>query len=296
MEKKPYGPFPYIPITQRPKLTWPDGAHVALWVIPNIEAFPLNYGMPGDQNERPEPNPKNPHVRQWAQRDYGNRVGVWRIMEVLSKYGIRATPSLNSNVCDIHPQIIEAGMKLGWEFMGHCQTNCLRLTEVPPEQEKQVIHDTLARIEQAAGKKPVGWLGAGLQETWNTLDYLVEEGCIYVADWINDDQPYLMNINGKRLVSLPYSFETNDTPAFLSQKYTAGEFQQMICRQFDTLYREGAESGRVMAIALHPYITGVPHRITALDAGLDYICQHEKVWKATGQEIVRYYLDFCEAF
>lgn len=297
MERKPYGPFPYTPISQRPKLTWPSGACVALWVIVNIEVFPLDYGMPGDQNERPDPNARNPDVRQWARRDYGNRVGVWRIMDVLSKHRVRGTVALNSNVCDLHPQIIEAATKLGWELMGHCQNNSQRLTEVAPERERQVIHDTLARIQQAAGKKPVGWLGAGLQETWDTLDYLAEEDCLYVADWgLNDEQPYLMNINGKRLVALPYSWEINDSPAFANQKYTPGEFEQMIRRQFDVLYREGKDSGRVMAIALHPYLIGVPHRISALDFALDYICQHEGVWKATGEEIVRYYLDSCETF
>ena len=296
MEKTPYGPFPFIPITQRPKLTWPDGARVALWVIVNIEIFPLDSPLPGDQNERPDPNKQHPDVRQWARRDYGNRVGIWRLMDVLSKHGIRGTVALNSRVCDIHPQIIESANKLGWEFIGHCQTNSQRLTEVPPEQEKQVIHDTLEQIENASGKKPVGWLGAGLQETWNTLDYLIQEGCLYVADWgLNDDQPYMMTVNDKQIVSLPYSLEINDSPAFAYQKYTPGEFEQMIRRQFDVLYREGENSGRTMAIALHPYLIGLPHRIHALDSGLEYICQHKGVWKATGEEIVRYYSESSDA-
>jgi len=109
---------------------------------------------------------------------------------------------------------MEEGMKLRWEFMGHNESNTRRLNTIPPEEERRVIHDSLARIEKATGKKPVGWLGAGLQETWNTLDYLVEEGCKYVADWVNDDQPYRMDVGGKTLVSLPYSYEINDKPAF----------------------------------------------------------------------------------
>ncbi len=290
MKKDVYGPFPYTPITQRPKLTWPGGARVALWVIPNIEFFALDQGVPGDENERPEPHPEHPDVRRWSQRDYGNRVGIWRIMEVLAKHGIRATAALNSQICDVHPQIVEAGVDLGWEFMGHCQTNSRRLTEVTAADERQVIGDTLARIERASGTRPVGWLGAGLQETWTSLDHLIEEGCRYVADWINDDQPYPMDVGGRRIVSIPYTFETNDTPTFLFYKYSADEFERMICRQFDTLYREGAESGRVMAICLHPYIIGVPHRIAALDAALAYIGSHDGVWKATGSEIVDHYL------
>ena len=130
MKKDVYGPFPYTPITQRPKLTWPGGARLALWVIPNIEFFALDQGVPGDENERPEPHPEHPDVRRWSQPDYGNRVGILRIMEVLAKHGIRATAALNSQICDVHPQIVDARVDLGWEFMGHCQTNSQRLTDV----------------------------------------------------------------------------------------------------------------------------------------------------------------------
>ena len=291
MNPSRYGPFPYVPITQRPKLTWPNGARVALWVIPNIEFFGLDDPMPGDSLERlPRGVAKIPDVSHWALREYGNRVAIWRIMDVLSRYGVRATVALNSEICDYQPQIIEAGMKLGWEFMGHCQENMVRLNEVPAEREKQVIHDTLARIAKATGKKPVGWLGAGLAETWNTLDYLIEENCMYVSEWVCDDQPFLMDVNGKRLASIPYTYEANDSPFFYRHKGETVDFENLMKRQFDVLYREGAESGRVMAIALHPYVIGVPHRIGALDSALKYICSHDGVWLATGEEIVRHYL------
>ena len=130
-----------------------------------------------------------------------------------------------------------------------------------------------------------------MQETWATLDLLAENGIEYVCDWVNDDQPYVMSLEGgRRIVSVPYSHDINDKPAFERMNMTAPEFQDMICRQFDTLYREGADSGRVMAIALHPYITGVPHRIGALDAALAYICRHDGVWRTTGSEICRHFL------
>lgn len=281
------GPFPYVPIGERPRIVWPNNARVAFWIIPNIEFFPLDEGVPPASAKG---SGKVPDIPVFALRDYGARVGVWRIMEVLSRLGIRATVALNSDVCDAYPQIIDAGLKLGWEFMGHNERNTRRLNELPPEEEPRVVRATLTRIEKATGKRPVGWLGSGLQETWNTLDYLAEEGCRYVADWVNDDQPYLMNVNGKRLVSMPYSYEINDKPAFEEHHLTAEEFDAMIRRQFDVLYREGASSGRIMAIALHPYITGMPHRIEALRSALEYICAHEGVWLATGEEIVDHYL------
>jgi len=291
MTPRRYGPLAYVPITRRPKLTWPDGARVALWVNPNIEFFGLDDVMPGNLNERvPREHAKIPNVRNWAVRDYGNRVGIWRIMEVLTRYGIRASAALNSEVCDRHPEIIEEAGRLGWELIGHNQTNALRLTEMDEVAERDAVLATIDRIEAACGKRPVGWLGAGLAETWNTLDYLAEAGIRYVCDWVNDDQPYLFEIGNPPLVSLPYSVQTNDVPAYFEMKVSVPEFEAMLRRQFDTLYREGETIPRVMAIAVHPFVTGQPHRIGALDAALEYICSHAGVWRATGWEIVQHFL------
>ena len=283
MEPRKYGPFPYIPVNRRPKITWPGGARVAVWVSPNFEAFALDEKMPVGKG-------KIPDVMYWSLRDYGARVGVFRVMDVLSQRGIRASVMLNANVCDAYPEMIEDALKLDWEFLGHNETNTRPLNDIPPEDEKRVIHDSLARIEKATGKKPRGWLGSGVQETWNTLDYLADEGLDYVCDWVNDDQPYMIDAAGSPMVSLPYSMEINDRPAFDRYYRSSDEFELMIRRQFDVLYREGVESGRVMSISVHPFIIGVPHRIWALESGLDYIAGHDNVWFATGEEIVDHYL------
>jgi allantoinase len=287
MKPAPYGPFPYSPIIRRPKLSWPNGAQLALWVIPNIEFFSLTEKVPAGAGGSGAPVPDVP---AWSARDYGNRVGVFRLMQVLDRYGIRATVALNSELCGHHPEIIEEGRKRRWEWMGHCESNTRRLNEAGAGEEAGIIQRALATIEKATGTRPKGWLGSGLQETWNTVDLLAAAGCDYVSDWTNDDQPYMMTLEGgKRLVAMPYSHEINDKPAFEKFHRTADEFKDMICRQFDVLYREGAESGRVMAIALHPYLTGVPHRIDAFDAALAHICRHERVWKATGAEIAHHF-------
>ena len=285
MKPRDYGPFEYSPIIRRPRLAWPNGARIALWVIPNIEFFSLQerpggYGGGG----------KIPDVVMWSDRDYGNRIGIWRMMEVLDRYGIRGSVALNANLCDAHPIIIEEGNKRNWEWMGHNESNTRRLNEAPPGEEANIIRRTFETIQRASGKPVKGWLSSGLQQTWDTLDLLAAEGCEYVGDWVNDDQPYGMKLaGGRRIVAMPYSQEINDKPAFERQHRTAEEFKDMICRQFDVLYREGADSGRVMAIAIHPYLTGVPHRIDAFDAALAHICQHQGVWKATGAEIARHY-------
>jgi allantoinase len=287
MKPSRYGPFPYSPIIDRPVLRWPNHAQLALWVIPNIEFFALNEKVPPASGGTSAPVPDVP---TWSSRDYGNRVGVFRLMEVLDRHGIRATVALNSELCNEHPQIIEEGNKRQWEWMGHCESNTRRLNEAPPGDEPRIIKNALATIERVTGQRPRGWLGSGLQETWDTLDLLAAERCDYVCDWTNDDQPYIMALDGGRaLVSVPYSHEINDKPAFERFHRTADEFREMICRHFDVLYREGTKSGRVMAIALHPYLTGVPHRIGAFEAALEYISKHDRVWKTTGAEIARYF-------
>src|SRR5438067_10428053 len=290
MKPAPYGPFPYSPINRRPRLELPGGARLALWVVTNIEFFALDKPMPGASNERPKATDHTPTVRDWAQRDYGNRVGVFRLMELLTAHGIRSSVALNSSVCDHHPELIDECVKLGWEIMGHNRTNTERLSEVPLTEEGALIRETLERIARAAGKRPVGWLSSGLDETWNTLDHLAAEGCLYVADWVNDDQPYLMNVGGRQLVSVPYSYELNDMASIVRNKYTPGEFERMIRDQFEVLWREGAQSARVMAICLHPFVMGQPHRIGALDRALAHIDKFDGVWKATGEEIARHYL------
>jgi allantoinase len=219
---------------------------------------------------------------------------VFRLIEVLQYHGLRGTVALNSEVCDAYPAIIDEAVRLRWEFMGHNQSNTRRLNEIEPENEHAVVTGTCERIAEATGRRPAGWLSSGLQETWNTLDHLVDAGCIYVSDWVNDDQPYLMDVGGKRLVSMPYSAEINDKPAFETLHVTPDEFAGMIRRQFDVLYRESVQSSRVMAIALHPYIIGVPHRIDALDLALRHICRYDDVWLATGEEIARHYLTTIE--
>ena len=228
-----------------------------------------------------------PSVRAWAQRDYGNRVGIWRIMEVLQKHGVSASPTMNSDICDHHPQIVRACVELGWEILGHNETNSRWLNQMEPDEERESIARALGKIEALSGRRPKGWLGAGLAETWNTLDHLLDEGIEYVADWVSDDQPFFMDVGGRKLVSIPYSYEINDSPFLQTRNHTIDEFVTAIKRQFDTLYAEGARSGRVMAICLHPYLIGVPHRIKGLDDAVSYIAAHDGVWFATGSEIVQ---------
>lgn len=286
MRELEHGRFAYSPIVDRPPLRWPNGAYVAVWVIPNIEHFRFEGAFPGS----PDPGAL-PDVPSYAVRDYGNRVGVWRMMEVLDRHGIRATVALNAEVCEYEPQIIRAGNERNWEWMGHGLSNSIRIPRLGESEERELIQETVRRIEDSTGTHPSGWLGPGLGETKRTPDLLKEAGLEYVADWVNDDQPYGMRTSGGTLYSIPYSMELNDKRIFEARGAPGEEMRRIIQDQFDTLYREGEQSARVMAIALHPYLTGTPHRIKYLDQALAYVSQHEHVWLATGREIVAAYRD-----
>jgi peptidoglycan/xylan/chitin deacetylase (PgdA/CDA1 family) len=278
MKSRKTGPYPYSPIIRRPKVRWPNGARVALWVIPNIEYFALDEKITTD---------KVPDVPGFAVRDYGNRIGIFRIMETLDRHGVRGTVALNSDLIQHHPEIIEEGNKRGWEWMGHNESNTRYLNDMTDAEAAATVRRTVETIARGTGKAPRGWLSSGLHETWGTLDQLADNGIEYCANWVNDDQPVAMTLDdGRRIYAIPYSTEINDKPAFERRNVTADEFGNMIRRQFDTLWREGETQARVMAICLHPYLIGMPHRIGALDAALAHIVAHDGVWRATGSEII----------
>lgn len=265
--------FPYRAIIDHPPVKWPDGARIAVWVIPNIEHFHLD-----------QPGPM-PDVRNYSRRDYGNRVGIWRLMETLAKHDVKGTVALNGEVGEHYPRIMEEAVKLDWELMGHGLTNSRLLTEMEVAEERETIQ-SVKKIIEGYGKTMAGWLGPGLCETWQTLEFLKAAGCSYVADWVNDDLPYAMD-NG--LYSIPYSIELNDMPLFNMPSISNEEFLKRICDAFDVLYEEGARGGRVMGLALHPFLIGTPSRIKILDKALAYMRSHDKVWFARGADIIDAY-------
>ena len=200
-----HGRFDYSPLIDRPNLTWPNGARVALWVIPNIEHFLFDRTAARISGGPVAPSPD---VMNYSWRDYGVRVGIWRMMEVMERHGVRGTVALNSDVCSEYPRIIEEGKKLGWEWMGHGITNSIRIGDQSEAEQRELVRDSVTIIGKSVGKKPRGWLSPGLTETVNTLDYLAENGIEYVGNWVNDEQPYPMKVKTGSMISMPYSAET----------------------------------------------------------------------------------------
>jgi len=277
----------YSPIIERPKITWPDNARVAFWVAPNVEHY--EYVPDRDPVRNQWPRMPYPDVREYAYRDYGNRVGFWRMAEVLDAYHIRCCVSLNMAVLEHYPEVAEAMVKRNWDFMSHGIYNTRYLYAYSEEQERAFYQDCIDTLKRHTGKQLKGMLGPAITGTERTPDLMAEAGLIYHTDWMHDDQPVPIKVKSGRLISVPYSIELNDAPVF--RGHYEGDYFARICKaQFDQLYREGAESGRVMCIALHPYLIGQPHRIGYLDEVLAYIMSHTGVWQTTADEIADYYM------
>jgi allantoinase len=284
--KLPRDRFDYSPIARRPPWKLPRGARIAVWTIVNVEEWDIEKAMPRQYLTSPQGVATIPDVPNWAWHDYGMRVGFWRLLEALAKRRIRATTSINANVCEAYRPVAEAMRQAGWEFMGHgVVQGAMHLVT----DQRQAIRDSIKLLQDFTGKPPRGWLGPGLTETWETLDLLAEEGIEYVSDWVNDDQPYEIRTRAGTLVSVPYTLELNDIPMMVIQHHESRAWVDRCRDQFDRLYAEGARNPRVMAIAVHPYIHGVPHRIKYLEAVYDYVRKHKGVWLTTGEEICEWY-------
>jgi peptidoglycan/xylan/chitin deacetylase (PgdA/CDA1 family) len=274
-------------ITERKPFLWPGNKTLAVWIAPNVEVW--NYESPEGQAVSPNTKRIVPDVVNYAWREYGLRVGLWRIADVLDAAGVKATIALNSLVCEHYPQAIAEMKKRGWEFMGHGTTNSESLAGLSLEKERETIRAVLKTIEQSTGGRPRGWLGSGLAETYNTLDILAEEGMIYCGDWNNDDQPYAMRVKSGKLFSIPYCMEINDIPLYIRKGYTGEQYYRSVIDQFETLYADSEKQSRVLGIPLHPMISGQPLRIKYLQRAIAEIKSHERVWFATGSEIIDAY-------
>jgi allantoinase len=274
-------------IFERKPFKWPGNKTLAVWVVPNIEVW--HYDSPAGTGVSPNVRNIVPDVINYAWREYGMRVGLWRVADTLDAAGIKATVALNSAVAEAHPKALQEMKKRGWEFMGHGITNSENLAGLNLEKERDLIQTVLKTIEHATGQRPRGWLGSGLAETYNTLDILAEEGVIYCGDWNNDDQPYPMKVKKGRMFSIPYCMEINDIPLFIRKGYTGEQYFRSVVDQFDTLYADSAKQPRVMGIPLHPMIVGQPLRIKYLQRALAHMKKHDRVWFATGGEIIDAY-------
>ncbi len=286
---KPMSPrerLPYSAIIDRPRLPLPNNGRIAVWTIVNVEEWSIDYPMPRQVLSPPRGEPLVPDLANWAWHEYGMRVGFWRILETIQSIGQRATLATNGSVCKTYPRIIEAALEANWEIMGH---GFLQgpMHKVP--DQRQAIRDTIEAIRSVAGKPPRGWESPGLTETFETPDLLAEEGIEYIADWVVDDQPVEITTTAGPLISVPYTVEVNDIPMMALQQHTSDIFLKRGIDHFDRLYEEGAEHTRIMAISVHPFLHGAPHRIKYLAELYDIILYKPDVCMMTGEEVLDWY-------
>ena len=283
---KPIERSAYSAIVDRPPLRLPADTRLVVWPILNVEVWEIERPMPRQALTAPTGVSLLPDVPNWSWHEYGMRVGFWRLHAALGRLRIRPTLSINAKVCESYPRIAAAARDGGWEFMGHSYV------QVPMhklENERDAIQRTMDVLEKFSGKRPVGWLGPGLTETFDTPDLLAEAGVKYVGDWVYDDEPTEIATRHGPLVTLPYPVELNDIPILSLQHQPSEVFLQRGRDAFDRLYAESADRAKFLSVAFHPYLSGVPHQIKYLEALFEYAARHPGVAFWTGEQILDWY-------
>lgn len=281
---RPHARLAYSPITDRPRLQLPGGARLVVWTIVNVEEWDIDQPMPRTVLTPPAGGSPSPDIPNWAWHEYGNRVGFWRMLEVFDQFKLPAVLAVNGSCLKTYPQIAKAALERQWEFLGHgfIQKNMQKV-----DDEAEAIRLTTDAIKSFTGRAPRGWLGPGLTETWQTPDLLQEAGYDYVCDWVLDDQPvHLKTRNGGQITNIPYTQECNDVAMMLIQHHSAREYFERATDQFDQLYADALDSARVMALVVHPYIMGVPHRLKWFRKIYERLSARKDVLFWTGEQIV----------
>ena len=274
--------IPYWSPETRPRFTWPDGKRIAVWIVPNLEYYeylPERYDFRNQFGRIAHPD-----VMQWGFRDYGNRVGVWRMAETLARYPVKVTASTNLAIFGHCPEIAALVRERQWDVMSHGLYNTRYLSRSTREEEASAHAQDVALCHKHTGLPLSGILGPCVTNSAWTMDLVAEAGMIYHADWVHDDVPAPIKVDKGRLISLPYNYDINDGPA-LEGHYDGDYLVEVCTRQFDRLRSEAVDGGLVYCLPLHTYLIGQPHTIGYLERILDHICRFDDVWFATGAEI-----------
>ena len=276
----------YSAIVDRPPLKLPGGARVVFWTIVNLEVWDIGKPMARQVLPAPTGQPMLPDVPNWSWHEYGMRVGVWRFFDLFQRLKIKPTLSINARVCEDYLRVAQQAKDDGWEFMGHSYEQGPIHKE--PDQAAMIAR-SMGILETFTGKRPVGWLGPGLTETYETPELLAAAGVKYIGDWVYDDEPTVIRTAEGPLVTLPYTIELNDIPMMIIQHHESDYLVKRAIDQFDRLYLEGKDRAKVMALAIHPYISGQPHRIKYLEAIYDYVKRFDGVLFWNGVQILDWY-------
>jgi allantoinase len=279
---KSHGRYPYSAITRRQDYSWPGGRRLAVYLGFNIEHFEFGAGLGAALGPRtPEPD-----VLNYSWRDYGNRVGVWRCLELFDELALPVGVLINTALYDYCPEVVEAFVKRGDELIGHGHTNADRQGDMPEAEERDLLQYCRRRIREHSGVAPAGWLSPWISESFATPDLLAETGYRYTLNWCHDDQPVPMETRAGRLWAIPYPQELNDIPMIVARQMDGRDFADMIVDHFDEMLAQSRRQPLVMGIALHPYIVGQPYRLRHLRRALLHIIAHDGIWFTTPGQIL----------
>jgi peptidoglycan/xylan/chitin deacetylase (PgdA/CDA1 family) len=281
-------PYRYSPLPRRPKVEWPNGARLAFYVALNLEHY--ERGKPAialfQGTTSFEPDPLN---EGW--RDYGPRVGVWRLVDAFDRLKMPVTASINSDVCGEYPEIVAAGVERRWAWVAHGKNNTTLQVGMNEQTEREYLREVVETIEQATGARPKGWLSPVLTETPNTPRLLAELGLTYLLDWSHDEQPAPFDAGGSAMITLPYASELNDIPAFVIHHHTGPQFGEAIVDAVDVMLASAERTGLVLGIGVHPFLVAQPHRIGHFERALEHVVGQEGVWATTADAIADAYLE-----
>lgn len=283
---KHHGRYNYSAIAHRLQFEWPNNKRLAVYIGLNLEHFAFGEGLGAELC----PGGPHPDVLNFAWRDYGNRVGIWRLIDLFDELSLPVSVLVNSSIYHYCPEVMDAFRKRGSEIVGHGRTNSERQGHLSEAEERNLIREATDTIVQAEGKRPTGWLGPWISQSALTPDLLVEAGYDYLLDWCMDDQPvWFATRNGKRILSVPYPQELNDIPSIAGRKDSADQFANMIIDNFEEMLLQSKKQSLVMGIALHPYLVGQPYRLRHLRRALQAIvARRNDIWITTAGDIARY--------
>jgi peptidoglycan/xylan/chitin deacetylase (PgdA/CDA1 family) len=277
-----HGRYDYRPIEGRLDYSWPEGKRLAVYLGLNLEHFSFGEGLGAEL----APGGPQPDVLNFAWRDYGNRVGAWRMKRMFDELGLPASVLVNASLYDYCPELVAAFVARGDEIVGHGVTNSERQGVLDEAAEAALIRRSAEAIERHSGQRPQGWLGPWISESHATPDLLEEAGFGYLLDWCCDDQPIWMRTRRGRILAVPYPQELNDIPAIAFRRTPADEFADMIVDNLEEMREQAEGEPLVMGIALHPYIVGQPYRLRHLRRALRHIAElRDEVWVTTAGAI-----------
>jgi len=283
-----HGRYDYSPIIERPVYDWPNGTRLAVYLALNLEHFAFGEGL----GAQLAPGGGEPDVLNYAWRDYGNRVGVWRLLRLFDDLRLPVAVLVNSEIYEYCPQVVAAFRQRGDEIVAHGRTNAEQQGTLSREEEGQLIKHVTDIIARHEGKRPAGWLGPWISQSFHTPDLLKAAGYTYLLDWCHDDQPTWFRTDTTPILSMPYPQEINDIPAIVARKVEAAVFADMIVDNFDEMLEQSTEQPLVCGIALHPYIAGQPFRLRQLRRALAHIATHgQKVWFTHPGAIAKYVIN-----